>query len=360
MKRVTTIQRTVNDLRRDLRLDALEDPDSFCVFNESRIKAFEDNPFLKSKDEIAQLVGVVDNRVIGGIAIIPLEYSIDGKRVTGVTGNWLYVNPEYRMTMYSARVMALLPTLYPFGIGTGGAIVDTAEQIERSLGYSVFNPVDFSYTRIANGFLERRLPALLALILSVPFNVALWAQRRLADLVSWCRTCSYKLVDLDHNDDAILNKISEFIENDGHRFKEVHDVRWLKWVLSHDTVDYKSDKRRLIGLVQGSELVGFFMVNFYSHYCRIVEWQVPDKVEKKTAYFLLRVARRCLGNKNHASIVVDDEDSNRALSRFGFFKKSCGASSVMIAKRMPASEIEGLSNHGLWRTRPAFADAALL
>ena len=360
MKRVATILRKVSELHSDELLSGFSDPDQFCVFKDCRLKTFEENPFLKSQDEVGQIVGALDNRIIGGIAILPLEYKIDNQIVRGVTGNWLFVNPEFRSTMYSTRVMAMLPTMYEYGLGTGGAIVDSAAQIEKSLGYTVWNPTDFHYVRTADDFLTARMPGLKGKLCAKPINIILWFQRKCADMVASYKTMGLSLCDLDCSDNKVIAQVARFVAADKHRFSEVHDERWFKWVLSHDTIKYYQGKRQLVGLKVGDDLVGFFMLSYSSTACRIVEWQVPESVEDLLPYLMIKVAKRYLKNLNHVAIILDDEKHVATMRRFGFFRSNPGASSIMIASRSKASEVNGIKDWHLWRRRPAMADASLL
>lgn len=359
MKRVTTILRKVSELHSKDRLSGFVDPDRFCTFKDCRRMTFEENPFLKSKDEVAQIVGVLDNRIIGGIAILPLEYKIDDQIVTGVTGNWLFVNPEFRSTMYSTRVMAMLPTMYEYGIGTGAAIVDAAAQIEKSLGYAVWHPIDFHYVRTADDFLAARMHGIGGWLCAKPINIMLWLQRKCADMVASCKTKGYALCDLDESDDKVIAQVAQFVAADKHRFCEVHDGRWFKWVLSHDTVRFFQRKRKLVGLKKGDALIGFFMLSYSDKACRIVEWQVPESAEKLLPYLMLKVARRCLNDLNHVGIILDDNNHIATMRRFGFFRSNPGASSIMTSSRSKASEVNGVKDWHLWRRRPAMADASL-
>lgn len=359
MKRVATVMRRVADLATQEQIRGYEDPDRFCHVTDRKRAILEENPFCPSPESVSQIVGVVDNRIIGGVTSVWIDVSLDGTVHKGCFGSWLYVNPEFRSTMFAARAMALLPTLSPDGIATGSAFAVSAAEVVKGLGGSLRDFQEYVFVRKSGSFISGKFHKRPFLLCALA-DAALWLQRTVAVVFSRCATHGFALRELEL-DDATVGRIAHLSESDRHRFREVHDRRWFDWVLNHDLREAGSFEKRIFGLFREGEMVGYVFanVNLADKHARIVDWQVPEAISSLLPYILIRIAGHLIRGLDFVSLVVEKPDDVKKLRRFKFYRRMAYPIGVLVAKNSSAASIPGIMDLDNWRLRPAMADVAM-
>ena len=328
----------------------------------AKLKAFQNNPVLQSSEECAQLIGLVDGRMIGGSCPFPIRVVADGIVYWGESGSTLWVEPEYRKTGLAIDLLEVSQTLSPDKITIACGISHKARPIYRLMGFKVFTFQQVLWIRRSRGYLKNKLKGWMR----VPGCFLL---DRLLDIYGLWIRCAGRFLNAswsvqrvlpDEHDKIVL--IEAMVKQDAHRFREDHNAAWFKWLLENNYCG-ESQQQSLYLAYKGGVLVGFFMLLVQNSQQensetggRIIEWGCHAGFEKLEPQLLLQAFLTFNRNLDVVALECAEKRSVRFLKRLGLIELG---NQVMVIKALEDSPLlrhDGYDLQENWRMRPANGD----
>lgn len=223
-------------------------------FTESRRKTFINNPNLKSDEEVAYVLGYVDDEIVGRAMHFPTRVKLEKKNYDCLTGSALEVYKDFQKYAVGADIMS-----YPvftdkryFVIAAG--ISEQALPLYKKLRYHILN-YD-RYLKVYNfksileykgikGLSNKIINALLIPVVKIHSKIF----------------SASKIHDFEIKKVSIIPKsINKISVTDKYRFMEVHDYKWLQWNLNNNFTDHPYNKKKFFIIYKDSKEFGFFMI----------------------------------------------------------------------------------------------------
>jgi hypothetical protein len=325
---------------------------------EARRKAFLANPNLTDFDKTYQYIVLADGVPVGRDSYYPTLMKLDKEYKISLSGSSFNVYPEYRK--YSLGLDLLM--YYNSGDGyqqlVGGGLSDMAVPLHRKLKFTIFSIPTFLLRRNISVFLQRLgFKGLFLRLFSKGLNPIFNIKEHL-----FCKTNElYKTFQIKK-----LQQVPEWVDgiilNDGHKYMEVHDCKWLQWNLDHSFDDDIRNYQEFYALYKADIPVGFFMTKIRVIDKKnsilsgsVMEWgTVDEKVlnEEVINRFALKSFDK---NVSYITIGTLNLDVAKRLKKYGFFMT--GYEYIIFKDK--EKKYKDANDANLWRLRLGYADTIL-
>lgn len=345
--------------------------DPYGIFEEAEPKrrVLAENPFKLGDDDVFQLLGLIDNKIVGTVLLMPTMLQLDGKPCQSLIGHGLSVQKECRGKGIGSK---LTDKRLDFS-RTKSLLICAASAMQlpilKRLGANVFYLPRMILLRRSFPVFENKIGAVGAKIVSPLADLVFGLQQR------WLKHASDKilsrgltLLELDE----VSHEVEHIIAANNDRFREHHTVEWFNWIKNNNLVEDPSLKKHFYMVYDSNNRsVGFFMTRerFYKQASHrgykdvnmgsVLEWGTADNA-------VLTDNELCLMALMSFSSAVDAVElccCNEEMA--AWFKKKglvrVGDGNVVIRYR-PESElaaIDGIGDAWNWRLRPAMGDNGL-
>ena len=318
---------TKRELATDPRWDRWDDPDAIATISPVKRKALLENPFVGSDDEPIQLIGTLDERVIGRLDLVGGELNVQGADVRCCWGSGLYVPEEFRKTLMGVKLILTMQRMHDT-VGASG-VSRVAYPLYRNLRWLDFELPRHVLVRHSRSVAERYLGAGLAgASARVIADAALGAYG--VAIRPWAR---HRVRRFD------AHEISEFPEglaqtprSSGRAVSGNRSAAWMNWLLRSDFDDQPS--RRGLFTIVGSndEISGYFLVrarryevvterSFRNLYLgSLQDWAALDPTLTFEHITLLAVRELAKWDVDAIEVFVPDDESSAGLRRLGFLR----------------------------------------
>ena len=163
---------------------------------------------------------------------------------------------------------------------------------------------------------------------------------------------TYKILQLEQ----VPDWAGEMCLNDGHKYAEYHDSKWLQWCLTHNLSGRPEDIQRFFAVYKMEKPVGFFFTK--ERMCKdngndkeflygtVCEWATIDDGLSEADLNLLATetfSRKCF----HILTVTDNPATIKHLRHFGFLPHS----SMQMGFKDKLHQYPDMSDQSLWRIR---------
>ena len=362
--KVETLVRSVPEIEMGGLKFPVVDPEGLSYLNEGRVSTFRHNPFLSDDSSPAQFLGLVQNEVIGGINLFPIEVVAEGKIFDAVGGDSLYVREKYRSTMYSIPLMDKLNNISKDGISLCAGFTAKSLQVIKVLGNAIFPLRQFLLIRKTRPFFNRVDIVRKFRCLSCVVDLAILPYKIAMHILSTITTPCIRILPISETDrEKEAKAFSAFICRDKHPYRENVTAEWIQWVLTNDFAKKNLVNKQLVKIVKGGVIVGYAIVRvgwdktFEGTVGKIVEWQIDEGHQDKEPWILIRVARWILKKCDFVILSVDAQDSKIC----GCFKKlmpsvSRNVASIGAGRLSPLRTMIGYKEPSNWRIRPGMGD----
>jgi len=354
---VKILRRSVGELSSPGRYSKLEDPDNRLITNPSVVNTFVNNPFVRTKDQPAQIIGIVDGRIVGGVGALPMRMIADGTNYETSAGPDILVNPEYRTTGLAIDFIEMGRTMSPDWITVDFYVSRMARKVCGLMGSAVFSIAQFALVRKSEEFFAQRVPSCLSWLACLVLDV-LFALHRLGvwAIVS-VKTWGW-LVE-DASDETGFGAFASLVAVDKHRFREDVSLTYLKWLFANDFDSVEMADKHLWRMGKGDVIYGYVLtrVSNKGRRARIIEWQATDGNEEKLPWMMLKIAMRVLGKTNAVVLSVSSDDVDLVqLFRRLLPRMPDQAATVGVGDGSPLEKHSGWRDQKSWRIRPAMGD----
>lgn len=357
------------------RLNEFELPmnfnDPYNIYKEANIKrkVLLSNPFKNSDKDIFQILGVVDNNIVGTEVHLPIQLLIDNRVYYSLTGHGLYVHPDYR-GMGLGSILTNMRLDYSL---THSLLLCNASQMQlpilKRLGACIFYMPRLILLKRSFPVLEQKVNKIFAKLFSpiidnllkIQWKYVFFQRKRILEKGFTIKKC---VGDIPQEIEAIIN-------SDLHRFKEKHTKEWFDWIMTNSLDKNSKLKKTLFMVHNKGELIGFYVVKekFYiqaSHrgfknvnLGSVIEWGSKDE-RRLSNNDLCLLAITSFGNSVDAvELCCDSEKMSSFFKRKGMIQVGSGNVVLRFKSDSVLSKIDNIHNSDEWRLRPAMGDNSL-
>lgn len=362
--------RTLSDLEQDIREIGMDDVFGLCKLSVAKKAALKTNPNIESESVPVQMLGLVENKVVGQETVFPVHVKADDKLYTAMAGSGLFVHELYRKSMLGISLITKREELSADGIALGCGLSQLALPAHLMFDYRCFPLRRLIWGFKSRAVIEKKFGrSLLTWFLRKAADVMLAAGTFCLSAIVFFRTCGLTIEEMDHVDETI----EKLINNDERPFACEHSVDWLNWQLKYSFSDDARSRQKLFAVREPTgQLLGFFMVKIRFHKTAsqrgyknlllgsLLDWQSADQKRLSHATLALLAVlemRKC--GVDAVEICTDEKETLRCLTRL-FFHHVGELSFVMRAtESSPLRKHEGWDRQENWRLRPSDGDNGL-
>lgn len=318
---------------------------------EQRKRIFLANPRIDSKLTFLFLM-LSDGVVVGRCYYFKGAMKAGNEVYDSLSTSALEVAEPYRAQTFGPAIMfnTLSNKIYPFQIIS--CISAIALPIYRQLRYTVFAIPKYRLFYNSTAHLANK--GLRGLLL-----------KGVAGIVNRVRRLKYRRYGKADNRFTVkcLDKVPEWVDdialNDGHKYMEAHDSKWMQWNIMGSFGNHKGDYTRFFGIYRGAEPIGFFMTNrrvtlesVNMSNGNIVEWGATNG-STLSELEIYKLAIPTFGDDvSDIFIGTVDSSTQTGVKKMGF--KHIGDEHVAV--RDVNKTFKDISDESLWRLRIGYTD----
>ena len=356
---IVTEYRTVSELSSQGRFAHCADLNSYLCFTPEKVRAFEDNPYLRSSNVPAQIIGVSDCKIIGAVGVFPLRVWADEQQYEACACPLIHVHPDYRKTLYGIDLSNATVSVSADKITVNCGLSHMSAKMNKLTKTPVFPLRQFVYVKRSRVFFMERIPRLLRLFVLPLMDCVFACHRMVVSLAVAIKTRGWRFEQIGVEDGAAIGEFCELVRNDPHRFREHIGPEWVHWVLTNDFFPLDMADKRLYRVRKDNETMGFFITRLTSRGSRgrIIEWQMKPEHEGMLPWMMMWAAKM-LVKKADASIVALGEDEHDAIRTLKHLLLPFPNQHAVIGahKTSPLRQHDGWREAKNWRIRPAMGD----
>lgn len=327
-------------------------PSSFDCLSKDRLKAFLSNPNLSDTDMPMLVYTTVDGNVAGWMMLFPTQLLLDGEPREAMSASDFHVLKKYQH----------------IALGVDLAMFPITNEENKYLLYAGPSPMalklykKMKFNIFSMPYIERkqRYPSMQKnglkskgynLMVSVA-NLGLGMAHDVERLVSRAKGFDVRKLD------EVPEWVEVMIKNDGHRFSEAHDRKWLQWSLENRYHGEPENKQALLGIYKNDKPCGFALtterLRFSKVYGFVSEWGSSD--DKLTEELVYRLIIPTFSQKvEKIGLALNDVHIVESFKKLGFRREN----DYIIVFRDLIHEIEGIRDVKNWRLRYGYADVLL-
>ena len=359
MKEVQTYYRTVGELSSHGRFAEFEDLNAYLDFPKEKVAVFQNNPYLSSGQVTAQILGVVDGKIMGAVGSFPFHVIADQKQYEVCACPLTHVHPDYRKTMYGVELGQKSVDMSADKMTLDYGLSEKSARLCRYLNAHLFDIKQFAFVKRSRHFFRQRLPKAVSWFLCPMMDIAFGLHRVFINVIVWFRTFWWKIERVEVDDEEAFCSFCNMVAADEHRFREQIEPRWIRWVLTNDFFPSEMADKRLYRVNVKGKTIGYFMTrrSVKGARGRILEWQTVKGAESAIPWILLRAAKILIRNTDAVVVSVGADESavikvlKRLLIPFTTQHAVVGA-----REDSPLRMHEGWDQAVNWRIRPAMGD----
>lgn len=359
MREVTTFYRKVEELSDHGRFAEFEDLNAYLDFPKEKVAVFQNNPYLSSGNDVAQILGVVDGKIIGAVGSFPFRIVAEQKSYEVCACPLSHVHPDYRRTGYGIEMAQKTVDLPADRATLNYGLSKQSARLNKYFKTPVFDIRQFAYVKRSRHFFSQRLPKGVRWLACPMMDAAFWFHRLWVGVVVWCRTFRWKVERVDVQDEKALQNFCDMVATDEHRFREEVDAKGLRWMLTNDFFPLKMADKRLYRVSVKGNTIGFFITRRSEHgeRGRILEWQTVKGSESAIPWMLIRAAKLLIRNTD-AVVVSVGEDEHAIIKVLKRLLIPFTTQYAVVGARgdSPLRSHGGWDQSVNWRIRPAMGD----
>ena len=353
----------------EIKYKNYDDCENYIEDGELKSKILINNPFIKSSNEIFQILAIIENNVAGSEIHFPIQLILNNKTYNSITGSSLSVSTKYRK----------------YGIGTSltsqrinysesdSVLLGNASKmhipIQQKLGSAVFLIPRYIYLKKSKPVLEMFLNGKLLNATSAVADLVLKVFNKIQKYRANKKVKSLTIELCDNNN--IPKEINKIIELDNHKYKENHNNEWIKWIANNSFNTDSRSKQSVYVIKKDKEIVAFFITKerFYKQASHrgfknvmlgsVIEWGTKDEniiSEKDLLFYSIFTFGE---NISAIEICSDNKGNIRKLKRNGLIKVGEANAILRIGENSPLLNYSDIREQDKWRIRPCMGDSAL-
>lgn len=327
-------------------------PAEFDCLDEDRLKAFLSNPNLLDTNTPMIVYTTVDGKVVGWLMLFPTKLSLDGEPCEAMSASNFHVLEEYQHIALGVDL-----AMFPFVNEDNKYLLyagpsPMALKLYKKMKFNVFSMPYIErkqhYSLSQKKGLRARAHNLVVSVTNYGLGLAHVVER----LVS--RAKGFDIRKLDE----IPDWVDAMIKNDGHRFSEAHDRKWLRWSLENRYHGEIENKQAFWGIYKKDKPCGFALtterMRFGKVHGFVAEWGYSNN--QLTEELVYRLIVPTFSEKvEKIGLALNDVRIVKSFKKLGFRRKN----DYTIVFRDLIHNIEGIRDANNWRLRYGYADVIL-
>lgn len=352
---------TYGDLRKGLHFD--NDKYGIAMYEyESRRKAFLANPCAGDDDDVFMYLVEADGVPVGRTMLFDTRLKNGNEIMPLHSGSALQVEDSFQKYGFGAEIFSYSGTIKKRKMFLSAGISDMALPLYKVMKYNIFEFPKLLKLQNSKPLLEKYgIKGVLLSVLSTVINISL----RFYYLFTKHKSKKLKRMYSLEKVVTVPRWVDDIVLNDGHKYAEVHDQKWLQWCLDNSFKGNKRDKQSFYIIKKENEPVGFVMTKERLKpetqgmkdvmIGSIVEWGSKDEKMLGEA----DIYRLALDTFSKDIDIIETATNNaatqHALKCMGFIHYG----DAHIAFRDKTKQFTDSGDASLWRLRYGYADVIL-
>lgn len=350
---------TFKDVKNGIRFDK----DDFGLGNYTIGKGIKETfmsvPALVDDDEPMIVIDTVDDVVAGRNMMYPSRLKVNDDIIIVTSGSSLHVEERYRHLALGMNLM-MYPTTIKRPLLYAG-LSTMAEPLYKRMKYAIFHiPRMWQIRNVKPIFQSLGIKGLL-------LSFSTCCTKPLFSIISFYSRLVSKRVSKQFHIKK-LDKVPQWAEGivlaDKHKYAELHDRKWMQWVLDHNFFGRKEDKQSFYGIFKKDKPVGFLLMaerNFpipgknidKCVYGYVLDWDTID-VSIISELELKQIAMG-LFSKDVDIVQIDSQDDAilKKMRKYGFINHGYENIGFKDITKKLDQDWKDVSN---WRLRASYSD----
>lgn len=331
------------------------------ALSDLRKKAFLSNPYLSDTSKV-MLKLVVDKGVVVGRS---MEYQsklkADDSIIDSIGGSALQVADDYRKSDAGMMLMAHNVERKENNVTIYSGFSRIAVKCHKAIGSKIMVFPQYIQIRDYRKYLlTTRLPSWLAMTAGCLINIAMKPFSILDAYTNKKKRKGFDIVRVDE----VPHWVDDVVLNDGHKYMEVHDHKWLQWNLDNMFHAHPDNSNQFFVISKKEKIVGFFMIKERHDYLRnkynlitgsVVEWGIkePSLLDE---HGIQCIALSFFSNKVDLAYLATTDDEVASHFRRPYFFR---AGNAEVAVKDLKKQFKDFKDQSLWRLRLGYGDVIL-
>lgn len=367
MDNYSLVLRTRKEIRDNISVECI-DYYGILKTTENIGKAIIDNPYNKNDDELVQILGVVENKIVGIVFYYPTEIKYGEKIFNASTGSYIYIHPNYRYNTGMAIEMIEYSYKPNASLFVAGGLSDVAVKMHVLLGGKEFKIPRFLLLVRSNTYLQSKFKSenIFYQITTSTLNFILKVQQQYIKTYTYLKTSKFTTEEVSE----VPDDIDQIISNSKLKIQENHTKKWFEWALKSSFYVDPTFKKNLFLIKEVSgKPVAFFMtqVRFYEDLKglkktvvgSLVEWEKYNFSRITYSDIILIAVKYLIKTTDVIEISTTDSTMQKTLRVMGFVRYGNRNMIVNTANKRIRCDFDFLYKIDEWRIRPAFCDTIM-
>lgn len=329
---------------------------------EARRKAFLANPNIGDDDDSYMYLKLADGIPVGRSIQFDTRLKVGDKIVPLYSGSALEVVESYRQYGIGGEIFAYSRRIKKRNILISAGISDSALPLYKVMKYTFFVLTRMLQLRDAKPLLGKKgITGITQKVLGAIVNGFLKCMGVLSSFKTRSLRQKFEL--------RLVSVVPEWVDeltlNDGRKYCEVHDHKWLQWNLDHSFKSESKNKQSFYIIVRESKPMGFVMTKerFRANIQgmknvtigSIVEWGSMDENELCEADIYRLTLETFSSDVDIVEIATNDTRTLKSVKRLGFIQHG----EARIAIKDKTKQLTDIADITKWRLRYGYADVIL-
>lgn len=352
---------TYGDLRKGLHFQ--NDKYGIASYEyETRRKAFLSNPCAGADDDVFMYLVEADGVPVGRTMLFETRIKIGDDILPLYSGSSIRVEDSFQKYGLGGEIFAYGGTIKSRKLHLSAGISDMALPLYKVTKYHIFEfpkllRINNTKPLLGKYGIKGMLQSILGIIANLPLRFYYFLTngkpRKLKK--------QYTLEKVT----MVPKWVDELTLNDGHKYAEVHDQKWLQWNLNNGFKGDKQDKQTFYIIKENDNPVGFVMTKERFRektqgmknilIGSIVEWGAYDETKLSEADIYRLVLDTFSKKVDILEVATNNTTTQKVLKRLGFIHHG----NARIAFKDKTKQLTDSGDVSLWRLRYGYADVIM-
>lgn len=352
---------TYGDLRHGLQFE--NDKYGIATYEyEPRRSAFLANPCAGDDDDVFMYLVEADGVPVGRTMLFDTRLKVGDEIMPLYSGSALQVEDSFQKYGIGGEIFAFGGTIKKRKLNLSAGISNMALPLYKVTKYNIFEFPKLLRINNSRPLINKYgLKGFLLTVISSLINISICILNLLTKGKTRKLQKHFKLEKVD----VVPQWVDDVVLNDGHKYAEVHDSRWLQWNLDYNFKGQKRDIQSFYVINKGNEPVGFVMTKERFRpevqgmknvmIGSIVEWGAIDEKDLNESDICRLTLETFSKDIDIIETATNNTKTQKDLKRIGFLHHG----DAHIAFKDKTKQFTDAGDASLWRLRYGYADVIL-
>ena len=209
---------------------------------------------LKDNSEVGRIQGIIDGEIAGEIYPFTKSVILENECVRATCGSNYWVAPEFRKYGFGMSIIAQFVELNK--IHVLGMVSTAAQPVYEMFDFKFLTMPQYATYKNVDKIVKRHIKGFLGSLISMPINAVLKILFGVYTCYAKNKFSEYELIEKSV-EEINYSQFEDITLNDSHKYKELHDKNWLKYILNYQP-EYKGCQR-FIEIYKNEQYQGFLI-----------------------------------------------------------------------------------------------------